>query len=197
MCRVRNRPSQHCPGRRAGSAMRSRCRSPTAGRRSTARRSTTSPGASPGGEGWCSCTAVGPTPTGGRTSRPRFADEFRVVAVDLSGHGDSDHRDDVRARAVDRGGAGRRRRAAASTVRRSSSATAWAGSSRSPPRRCTRDRVVGRDRVRLTGDRRPTPRSSRYRLKEAFGRPRTYAIDRRRARALPHRARRRSTTSTT
>ena len=42
---------------------------------------------------WCSCTAAGPTPTGGPTWPPRFAAEFRVLAVDLSGHGDSGHRD--------------------------------------------------------------------------------------------------------
>ena len=37
----------------------------------------------------------------------RFASEYRVVALDLSGHGDSGHRGRVRARDLDPGGGGR------------------------------------------------------------------------------------------
>ena len=42
--------------------------------------------------GWCSSTAAGPTPTGGPTWRPPSATSFRVLCLDLSGHGDSGHR---------------------------------------------------------------------------------------------------------
>ena len=40
---------------------------------------------------------------------PFLAAEHRVVAIDLSGHGDSDHRDDVLTGHLVRRGAGRRR----------------------------------------------------------------------------------------
>ena len=60
---------------------------------------------------WSSSTAAAPTPTGGPTSRRRSPPDFRVLAIDLSGHGDSAHRAEYAARAVDpRGDGGRLRR---------------------------------------------------------------------------------------
>ena len=66
-----------------------------------------------------------------------FADDFRVVALDLSGHGDSDHRDVYEIEqwtqeVVAVADAGGHR-----TGTRWSSATAWAASSPSPPPRST------------------------------------------------------------
>jgi len=98
----------------------------------------------------------------------RFADEFRVVAIDLSGHGDSDHRDTYAFEEV--------------------LAVAEAGAIDGPPV------VIGHSMggfvtiatAALHGDRlsgvivcdspvtAPDPEVESYRLKEAFGRPRTY-----------------------
>ena len=55
-------------------------------------RSTISIGGAPGSPGWSWCTEAPPTPTGGRSSGRFFADDWHVVALDLSGHGDSGHR---------------------------------------------------------------------------------------------------------
>ena len=115
--------------------------------------STTWRGASPAGGASCSCTAAAPTPTGGRHVAATFADEFRVLAVDLSGHGDSDHRDDYDARAVDRRGRGRRRRRRhrrAAGRRRPQHGRLRHHRHRRP---ATPTDVGGRHRVRLAGDR--------------------------------------------
>jgi len=103
----------------------------------------------------------------------RFADEFRVVAVDLSWHGDSDHRDTY----------------AFEQWTEEVLAAARAGGIEGPPV------VVGHSMggfvtiatAALHGDElsgvivcdspvtKPDPEVESYRLKEAFGRPRTYA----------------------
>jgi pimeloyl-ACP methyl ester carboxylesterase len=102
----------------------------------------------------------------------RFADEFRAVAIDLSGHGDSDHRDVY---AIDE-------------WTEEVLAAAHAGGIEGPPV------VVGHSMggfvtittAALHGDElagvivcdspvtAPDPEVESYRLKEAFGRPRTY-----------------------
>ena len=102
----------------------------------------------------------------------RFADEFRVVAVDLSGHGDSDHRDQY---AIDE-------------WTEEVVASAHAGGIDGPPV------VIGHSMggfvtittAALHGDglagvivcdspvTAPDPEVESYRLREAFGRPRTY-----------------------
>ena len=102
----------------------------------------------------------------------RFADEFRVVAIDLSGHGDSDHRDTY----------------AFEEWTEEVLAVAEAGAIDGPPV------VIGHSMggfvtiatAALHGDRlsgvivcdspvtAPDPEVESYRLKEAFGRPRTY-----------------------
>lgn len=103
----------------------------------------------------------------------RFADEFRVVAIDLSGHGDSDHRDMY----------------AFEQWTEEVVAVARDGAIDGPPV------VIGHSMggfvtiatAALHGDRlsgvivcdspvtQPDPEVESYRLKEAFGRPRTYA----------------------
>ena len=102
----------------------------------------------------------------------RFAEEFRVVAVDLSGHGDSDHRDEY----------------AIGEWTEEVVAVAHAGGIAGPPV------VVGHSMggfvtittAALHGDElagvivcdspvtAPDPEVESYRLREAFGRPRTY-----------------------
>ena len=47
----------------------------------------------PGGAACCSSTAAAANAHWWTHLAARFADDFRVVAIDLSGHGDSDHRD--------------------------------------------------------------------------------------------------------
>ena len=126
-----------------------------------------------------------------------FADEFRVLAIDLSRPRRQRPPRRVRARAVDRRGHGGGRATAASPAARWSSATAWAGSSPSPPRPCHADRRRRRHHLRLAGHRaRPRDRR-RSSSSEAFGAPRTYATVDEALRPVPHRARRRTTTSTT
>ena len=131
---------------------RSPCRSPTA--RRGRRRADPLPGLGrAGAAGWCSCTAAARTPTGGPTSPPRSPTSSGCSPIDLSGHGDSDHRDELHARAVDRRGDGRRRGRRHRRAAGDRSATAWAGSSPSPPRRSTPTDVARRHRVRLAGHR--------------------------------------------
>ena len=168
-----------------GSAGPSRSRSPTSTVTSTARRSTTWRGASPGAGGWCSSTAVGPTRHWWTHIAATFADEFRVVAVDLSGHGDSDHRDvydleqwtdEVMPSPADGGD----RRAA--------------GGRRPQHGRVRHDRHRGAARpdgvagviVCDSPVTKPDPEVASYRLKEAFGRPRTYPSVDGRGRPFPH-----------
>ena len=116
-----------------------------------------------------------------------FAGEFRVLAIDLSGHGDSGHRRRVLTRAVDRRGAWRWP-PPAGVAGAAGRGGPLHGRVRDHRHRGAARRRAGRgDRVRLTGDRAgprdPFATSSR----EAFGRPRTYADGRGRTRTVPHR----------
>ena len=72
-----------------------------------------------------------------------FADEFRVIAVDLSGHGDSSHRERYDLEQWTREVLAAAERRAASSAARSSLATAWAASSASPPLRFIPAKVAG------------------------------------------------------
>ena len=102
----------------------------------------------------------------------RFAGEFRVVAVDLSGHGDSGHRDvytldtwtDEVVAVADAGGID----GAPVVIGHSMGGFVSIATAARHPERCAG--VIVCDSPVME----PDPEIGAYRLKEAFGRPRTY-----------------------